>query len=262
MSYNSDSHNGSHTGVHILNSLRNAYQGNPFSCHWLQLQQLKSVRFPWSSATADKDSRWLWTFCQCWKDLPVSLSTFPKIWVMAIPHSSICNCLFRCLEIYINPAQALLLTHLMPLPSMYFVFLYEISSWAWYRNCSFSKSFSINSARLNMFLQPQLLQRQSLYMWGYTKRLPVLTQSVLKYNLQATNLLTCKAPSNELINTGAQWNPNSSVNNVFLIGWSVAICSVGKKKAQECSRAPALRFTHSTDLGTLRHSASHSFQTS
>lgn len=191
MSYNSDSHKGTHTGVHILNPLfyrqRNAYQGNPFSCHFLQLQQLNSVRFPWSSATADKDSRWLWTFCQCRKDLPVNLSTFPKLWVMAIPHSSICNCLFRCLEIYINPAQALLLTHLMPLPSMYFVFLYEISSWAWYRNCSFSKSFSINSARLNMFLQPQLLQRQSLYMWGYIKRLPVLTQSVLNKRWSSGN---------------------------------------------------------------------------
>lgn len=137
---------------------------------------------PLVSCSRRHDSRvcGVWAFCQCWKDLTISLSTFPKTWVMAVPHSPICNCLFSPLEISINPAQALLLTHLMPLPSMYFVFLYEISSWAWYRNYSFSKFFSINKDQLGgMFLQPQLLQRQSLCVWEYIKRFPVLTQSVL-----------------------------------------------------------------------------------
>lgn len=168
----------------------------------------------------------VWTFCQCWKDLPISLSAFPKTWVMAVPHSHICNCLFSLLEIYINPAQVLLSTHLMPLPSMYFVFMCEISTWAWYRNSSFSKSFSINQDQLGwMFLQAQLLQRQSLYVWGYTKRLPVLTQSVsnkIWSSVQATYWLLRFHLTQEM---GTHWNPSSSVNNVFLQAgmWQLAL---------------------------------------
>lgn len=136
----------------------------------------------WDSLDILQQETWtpdgVWTFCQFWKDLPTSLLTSPKTWVMALPHSPIRNCLFSPLEIYINPAQAFLLTHLMSLPSMHFVYLYEISSWAWYRNCSFSKSFLINQDQLDwMFLQLQLLQRQSLYVWGYIRRLPVLTRA-------------------------------------------------------------------------------------
>lgn len=62
----------------------------------------------------------LWTFRLCWKDL----STFPKVLLMATLHSPSCNCLFSPLEISINPAQALLLTHHMPLPSLSFCMKY------------------------------------------------------------------------------------------------------------------------------------------
>lgn len=158
----------------------------------------------WDSLGILQQETWtpgdVWIFCQWWKDLPTSFSAFPKTWVMAVPHSPICTCLFSPLEIYINPAQALLLTHLMPLHPCTLFFLYEISSWAWYRNFSLSKSFLINQDQLDwMFLQPQLQQRQSLYVWGYIKRLPVLTQSELNKiwsSVQATNLLTVKVPSN------------------------------------------------------------------
>lgn len=152
----------------------------------------------------------VWTFCLCWKDLATSLSNFPKRWVMAAPHSPICNCLFSPLEISINPAQALLLTHHTPLPSLYFVFLYEISSRAWYRTCSFSKSFSITQDQLGwMHMQPQPLQRWSFYVQGSIKRFPVLTQIVLNKiwsSVQATDLLTVKASCNS--GPGLAWDPN------------------------------------------------------
>lgn len=152
----------------------------------------------------------VWTFRPCWKDLATSLSNFPKIWVMAAPHFPICNCLFSPLEISINPAQALLLTHHMPLPSLYFVLLYEISSRAWYRTCSFSKSFSITQHQLGwMHMQPQPLQRRSFYVQGSRKRFPVLTQIVLNKiwsSVQATDLLTVKASCNSGL--GLAWDPN------------------------------------------------------